>query len=90
MVLKHVHIYVRYKRGLYKCNDPHCTHFADREFLVGKATLCSKCGSEFVLTREDLKRKAPLCLNCSDTKEAKRYRLSKQLIAAVLHEQGID
>ena len=84
MVLRHVHTYVKYKRGLYKCNDPHCTHFADREFLVGKASLCTVCGQEFILSRESLKRKNPRCLDCSNTTEARQHRRAKELISSLI------
>jgi hypothetical protein len=66
------------------CADPHCTHKELREYLIGKASRCSNCKNEFVLTHEDLKRARPLCINCSNTKEAIAFREQKEKIASIL------
>lgn len=68
--LNHIHTYVRFTKDVYRCSDKHCYHTAKKSILVGKATLCTECGQEFVLTREDLRRARPRCLACSKTKKA--------------------
>src|SRR5947207_914367 len=83
---KHVHTFVRWrdnqwKRDLYRCFDKHCHYFVERSFLEGKASLCTKCGSEFTLSKEDLKRAKPMCVNCSNTREAKQIRAARRLVS---------
>lgn len=75
--LKHTHTYTRYKKHYYKCNDPQCTHFADRSLILGKMNKCPFCGKEWVLTKEDLRRATPRCIECSDTKQAKVFDKAK-------------
>jgi hypothetical protein len=51
----------------------------DKEATEGKLSLCTACGSQFILTREDLKRAKPKCLNCSNTKKARTFKKAQQL-----------
>lgn len=84
--LEHIHTYVRFKKKFYKCNHPKCTHFALKELILGKESACPSCGTVFILTREDLKRATPKCKNCSNTKEARRYRTAKTLMDSAIFE----
>lgn len=81
-VIDHIHTYKRWqiKKGkdkliggepVYKCIDKDCTHYCVKSLLLGKRSRCTVCRAEIVLNREDLRRVAPHCLNCSNTKEAK-------------------
>jgi len=87
--LKHVHTYVKYKKrsGYFRCADSHCTHILDKEAVLGKASLCTSCGKEFILSREDLKRVKPRCLECSNTARGKVFRatqvIQKKLVGSV-------
>lgn len=87
--MKHTHTFVKHetRKGYYRCNDPHCTSFFERSFIVGKASKCLDCGSEFILSREDLKRARPKCLKCSNTKEAKTFRAAAALFQKVQEEK---
>lgn len=90
MVIKHVHTYVYYdtrKDGeiLYKCDDPHCHHFAPRKLILNKASVCSCCKQkEVILTWQVLRNKRPLCLDCSGTDVAKAFRKNKELVENIL------
>jgi len=55
--LNHLHTYERTKsnREIYRCLDPHCTHFTLRERLVGKAVICAKCGQPTLAAQWQLK-----------------------------------
>jgi hypothetical protein len=79
--IKHVHTYIRYKArpNWYRCAAPNCTHHIDKEVLLGKLSLCNSCGAEMILSREDLRRAKPKCLNCSDTKKAKLHQKAQEL-----------
>lgn len=85
----HTHSYIRYRttksgRIEYKCADPICPHIAERNFLVGKLSLCPACASEFILTRDSLRRARPLCMNCSNSKESQQYRKTKSVVDNLL------
>lgn len=71
-----VHRYVRHekRKDFFRCADKYCYHLMDKASLVGKASLCNACKQEFELTREDLKRKRPLCFRCSGSAKAARKR----------------
>lgn len=75
-VINHIHTYVKYKGkpGYFKCDAQDCTHWVDKELIVGKLSLCTQCHSQFQLTRDDLRRSRPRCINCSDTQKAKDAR----------------
>ncbi len=80
---KHIHEYKRVpkSKSMYMCNHPHCTHRLSRIYLDGKASLCTKCKTEFVLDKYDLKLANPLChLHCSTRPEfVKQRELAQQL-----------
>lgn len=93
--LKHIHIYARWKkRGgelWFKCNDPLCTHIAPRSLVMGKASLCTKCGSKITqLTWKHLDRIKPLCLGCSDTPEGRSFRAAQDLVSTLLKDPAFD
>ncbi len=79
--MNHVHTYVRYKArpGYYRCDAPDCTHFLDKENVQGKLSRCTVCGDQMILSREDLRRARPKCMNCSNTKTAKMHRKAQEL-----------
>lgn len=80
---RHTHTYERFKRGqriYFRCTDPHCTHYLERELVLGKACKCFICGAEFVLDYEDLKRKRPRCIKCSDTKKGQQHRAARAIL----------
>jgi hypothetical protein len=94
MILKHVHqmqrvkgVKINGKPHLFKCADPHCSFREERLLLVDKASLCNSCRTEFILTMEDLKRSKPLCLNCSQTVEAKAFRATRDAMKEMFPEQ---
>lgn len=80
MVLKHIHTYKRLRKGLYKCNDPYCSQIEKTELLIDKASVCNTCDNEIILTRKLLQKAAPRCLECSDTKEARLHRQSREIM----------
>lgn len=90
MIINHVHTYVfleTRKNGvdMYKCDDPHCHHFAPRKLILNKASICSKCRqSELILDWKALRNKRPLCINCSETNEAKQFRANKAFVEGIL------
>jgi len=93
-VLNHIHQYIRVKRTvrdgkpfLFMCAHPDCSHRNEKKFIEGKHSICNKCGSEFVLTREDLRRSKPVCVNCSQTKEAKLHRQIREGVSELFPEE---
>lgn len=35
--------------GYYKCADPSCSHYQRAELILGKKSICNRCGDEFNL-----------------------------------------
>ena len=78
----HVHTFVKYKKkpGFMRCDAPDCIYWIDKELIINKISRCTQCGTEFQLTREDLKRSRPRCLNCSNTEQARKHRIGQDLM----------
>lgn len=81
--VNHVHSYQKLTAKRWRCTDPYCTHTISREMILGKASLC-KCGAEFILDYESLRRRNPTCFKCSNTKEAQKHRRAQELIKNIL------
>ena len=91
----HVHSYVRYKNNrykdptLFKCDDPHCEHYTDKEMILGKASLCPICRqTEFILTRQNLRCSRPRCDNCSQTNAAREKRRIADMVRNLIESQA--
>lgn len=86
----HVHQYVRKKekdskgRTYFRCFDKFCYHIALRADLIGKASICTICGEEFILTGESLRRSKPRCLACTDSAAGRLQRQVKDLAQVVM------
>ncbi len=63
---KHTHKYRRVRLGknkrytVYRCVRPNCTHFIEEKLVLGRSTICWKCGAEFIMTEKTMKMK-PNC-----------------------------
>lgn len=78
----HIHTFRRSPLDKTKmiCQDPRCTTYQHPIILLrGKAALCNKCGNQFTLTDEDLRRAKPICIMCSNTKKGEAARAAKDL-----------
>lgn len=71
MAKKHIHKYHRVDTSageLWACGLPDCTHFMPAhytELLPGRASICWECGENFILTRENMQKKQPVCPDCA-------------------------
>lgn len=85
--LDHTHIYVARspKKDSFRCDHPDCSHLMlNKSDLIGKRTVCAVCReNSFLLTVEDLRRKRPRCINCKETKEARKKREMKETLAGL-------
>jgi hypothetical protein len=96
--LQHTHRYKRAPAGkekdgkvYYFCTLPDCYHKMQREFLVGKKSLCNECGAELTLRlKEELRRAAPKCAKCSKTKEGARLRRAELLTKDLELDLGLN
>jgi hypothetical protein len=81
---KHTHTYKRHptRKGYSYCLGADCQHIQETKLLVGKRNKC-KCGKLFILTREDLRRAIPRCINCSTTRIARERQIAKQLFESL-------
>ena len=82
----HVHTYVRcvnldgtIDKNRYRCAHPDCTHWAYRNFLRGKRSLCAICQQrEIIMDYENLRRARPSCFECGKGKKAEAIRKKYQ------------
>ncbi len=92
----HLHEYERSVSNIeiYRCLHPDCSHYAKREFLVGKRAICHKCKNPFLLMQKQLKAGQkvrgilhPTCSFCSKNKKtAKLTELTEILEKEVFSE----
>ncbi len=77
--LNHLHTYRRSKDNIdiYRCTDPHCTHYAKRDAILGKEIRCAKCHAPTLALQMQLKsgqnrpgRKDLTCLEHSSSPRA--------------------
>lgn len=91
--LDHTHIYKKWKKlpsgeQLWKCNHQRCTHFIEEGLIEGKISICNICKqNELLMSKENLRRVEPRCVDCSNTAEGRRKRKLQALIAESL---GLD
>lgn len=71
---KHVHKFKKVKLGrgkdyvVYACTLPDCTTYYPSELIVGKRSICWRCGEPFIITA-NLKNLTKLhCRNCTSEK----------------------
>ena len=69
-------------REMWKCNDQDCTFTASKALMLGKKSMCGVCTvREITLTPENMRRKVPRCINCSETVQAKKIDQTKRSLA---------
>jgi hypothetical protein len=86
MILKHVHRYQRRNIAksqgktylVYYCSLPDCNHYLVPELVVGKKSICWKCGEAFILTADLARLAKPHCKKCG-TQGTKRVEDSKTM-----------
>jgi hypothetical protein len=70
----HVHKYLRIEWGkkktpVMRCVLPNCTHYVHMEMVLGRQSICWKCGAPFVIDRLAVTRKKPKCYTCVNRKD---------------------
>ena len=83
---KHLHIYQRSKnnKNIYKCVDPDCTHYTNKEFIENKRARCFKCKDEFVIPPSQLKNKNVVCDFCSKSTKSVKLNTIKSKLEDIL------
>lgn len=88
-VKEHIHRYIRAVGrktksnsdsamiNYYRCTDPDCTHYLPVSLVLGKRSICNRCGAEFILPSavRNLTNR-PHCKKCT---RAKKLTLTKIL-----------
>lgn len=68
---RHVHKYQRKILGknypVYACVLPECNHYLGEQFIVGKLSICNRCGETTIIKRErdGTIRHRPHCKDCT-------------------------
>lgn len=67
--------------GYYKCADPDCTHRQKAELIIGKRSICNRCGGEFILPiAVDALRARPHCKKCTRKYPSRGIKRSSEII----------
>lgn len=88
---KHTHKYVRVKIGknkriLFKCAIEGCVHTCRPELLVGRKSICNRCGDEFVITKELSELAKPHCFDCTKSNRVDEINKIADKLVAILGE----
>lgn len=70
----HIHKYQKFKWGknetiIWRCMVPGCPHYVSNEMILGRKSLCHKCGDVFVMTQDKMRRKKPKCDKCQHKRD---------------------
>jgi len=70
-----VHKYERIKLGnkgfeVFKCMHPNCPHYIRKELVIGRETICWRCGEEVPMTKPMARMKKPHCYMCTRSRVA--------------------
>jgi hypothetical protein len=62
--MSHIHKYQRIKLGkfvVFKCTIGGCPHYIRKELIVGRQTICWRCGQPFFIDKSAARLKSPHC-----------------------------
>jgi len=74
-LIEHVHKYMRVKLGkkkdfiVFKCMIPGCTHYLQRDLVVGRESICWVCGELMTLSMKTTTLKYPHHSYCTKGRE---------------------
>lgn len=96
---QHVHKYRRVNIGREKeyfvmqCQLPSCPHYTPMKTklscppLVGKISICNRCGDRFVLDRRSLRQAKPICASCVTSPKQREVDKAAKFFASL--EKGL-
>ncbi len=86
VVEKHLHEYVRssQNKNIYRCVDPDCSHYQNKIYLEGKRARCTKCKEEWIITKDQLENKTPVCIKCSKSKKSTKINKVMNILEGIL------
>ena len=93
---EHIHTFVKFKGKFFgrtdnwTCASPDCNTIRPPEQVIGKLSRCTLCGIPFTLTREDMRRARPRCLECSDTKKGRILRKTREALTRFDSERSAE
>ncbi len=83
MKQKHVHKYRRFVwpngTKAFRCTLPACHHFIAEHLIVGKKSVCWRCGNEFVINEKTARLAKPQC-DCRKKSDAAMEEPTKELL----------
>ena len=71
---KHVHKYRRTTLGMkkwkiFRCIKPGCSHYIDAGLIIGKISVCPRCGDPFIIDKSLSLLALPHCHECTVKKK---------------------
>ncbi len=80
---RHIHKYRKLHlkfRNIWSCALDDCSHHMPHDLtdkLIGKASLCWRCGEKFILDEDNMKDDMPVCYNCKPSTKSVMDLLDK-------------
>lgn len=62
-------------RFIWRCMLNECSHWVFQELILGRTTLCHRCGDPFVMDRKALSLKKPHCRKCTRGKSREAEKI---------------
>lgn len=95
VITKHLHSYEKssthnsdWRKQVYRCKDPQCTHYQTAQFIEGKEVSCFKCHLPTIVEKKTLwkSRRHIVCLLCSKSPEKFKVVAGKNVMEELLGE----
>ena len=90
--LKHVHRYEKTTLGrnkwpIHRCNLPDCNHYVASELVIGKFSICHRCGEKFIISKPVSRLAKPHCMKCIERKVKPEV---KQLVDKMFNDLNLE
>ena len=85
----HKYFQAKFKQSgtvIYRCGLPNCPHFIYEPLIVGKLSICFRCGNEFIVTLRSTRSKKMHCEDCTRgryNKPRKKTDITESLLSDV-------
>jgi len=83
---RHLHIYQRSAKNkdIYKCIDPDCTHYTQKEMIEGKRVRCGKCKEQMIVPKDQLRNKLVVCVMCTKSRKGEKRKKVMNILDKIL------
>lgn len=62
---------------IYRCGLPGCPHFVYEPLVIGRFSVCWRCGNDFIINKKTIRNRKLHCEECTKGKEQVRKDVPK-------------